>query len=446
MNAHQEKLRAIRRACGLGPLDKKNLDQYWVDTDEARDPQQSIRESLRLRLGDNRDVRLLFYGHGGSGKSTELAKLVQELGDNYYVVAFSVRNEMSFIDVTSEDLIMVLMERLLSKAKNDDLPINAKALEGMHEYFATVTSTQERTKEASGSLSSPALLALLAKLFLDLKAEIKLEAKSTETRAQKVRQRPGELLNQANILINSVRHALPKERRLLFMVEDLDKLDISTARKVFVEKTNILTGIGFSVIYTIPIFVFHSPDASLLRRQFDGDFSLPMIKVAEPQGARAKGFEVVKRIILQRLGPDSLTTEALDLLVEKTGGVLQHAFEVLGNAALMRNATVPLEPEHIRYALQRKKSEFWSEITLPSEPVQGLESKNQLFDRLRDCLTSQRGGRPCNPSGDGIDQVLLKCCALVEYNGKRWYGVHPLVQEMIDELGDPTTASLARSD
>jgi hypothetical protein len=82
----QQRLREIRVACDLGPLNDKNLERYWVDTDSARDPYQSVRESIRLRLEDKKDVRLLFYGHGGCGKSTELAKLVQELGQRYYVV------------------------------------------------------------------------------------------------------------------------------------------------------------------------------------------------------------------------------------------------------------------------------------------------------------------------------------------------------------------------
>jgi len=437
----QQRLREIRVACDLGPLSSENLERYWVDTDSARDPYQSVRDSIRLRLEDKKDVRLLFYGHGGCGKSTELAKLVQELGQRYYVVSFSARAEMSLTDVTAEDLIVVLMERLVAAAQSDKLEVDQGALKEVHAYFSTVTTTQEDGStskvgiEAGASVKTPFILAQLVKLFAGLKAEIKLEARNKETRVATVRQRPGELLKQANILVNSVRHALPPERQILLIVEDLDKLDISTAREVFIGKMNVLTGINVNIIYTIPIFVFHSPDASILRRQFDSDISLPMIKVAESNGSRGKGFDIVKEIITRRIGADAVAANALDLLIEKTGGVLQHTFEILEIATLMRNATFPLQQEHIRYGLQRKKNEFWSEITLPFEPVHGLTSKEQLFERLRECAESQRKGLPCNPTGDPIDQVLLKSCALVEYNGKRWLGVHPLVQEMIEELG-----------
>jgi hypothetical protein len=241
------------------------------------------------------------------------------------------------------------------------------------------------------------------------------------------------LVDQANLLVNAVRQGLREGQRLLFIVEDLDKLDIATARQVFIERPTILAALNVSIIYTIPIFTFHSPDARILTNNFLHGISLPMIKVAGPEGQSAEGFDVVRDIIIRRLGEAALTRPALDLLIEKTGGVLQHAFEVIVGATLLRDTAVPLGIEQIRHSLQRRRSEFLTEITLPYEPVPGLERREQLFERLRECWDNQRDGRPSRPSGEAIDQVLLKSCALVEYNGERWLGVHPLVQEILAE-------------
>jgi hypothetical protein len=54
---------------------------------------------------------------------------------------------------------------------------------------------------------------------------------------------------------------------------------------------------------------------------------------------------------------------------------------------------------------------------------------------LEECFRGQSSGSPCKPGGSTIDQVLLKSCALVEYNGDRWLGVHPLVQDILKETG-----------
>jgi hypothetical protein len=431
-------LRDIRKACELGPLRGQGLVDYWVDTDAARDPMRGVRQNLRDLLEDRDDCKILFYGHSGSGKSTELNKLVAELGQRVFVVGFSVREEMSLMDVTSEDIILVLVERLAAAALDAGLVIDQDALTDVYRWFDKVSDECLESDARTGAIEAgvqartPSLLDVV-KLFGGFKAEVRYEASNKHTRAAYIRNKPGDLLAHANRLVNAVRHGLRPDQRLLFIVEDLDKVDIATARKVFIEKPNILTGLTAGIVYTIPIFTFHSPDARILKTHFHQDVSLPMIKVAGPQGQRAEGFEVVREIVVRRLGEHALEPEALDLLIEKTGGVLQHAFEVIVGATLLRDATVPLGIEQIRYSLQRRQSEFLTEITLPYEPVPGLEHREQLYDRLRECLENQREGKPSRPSGEAIDQVLLSSCALVEYNGERWLGVHPLVQEILSQ-------------
>jgi hypothetical protein len=268
------------------------------------------------------------------------------------------------------------------------------------------------------------------------KSEIKLDVHSTDTTVATLRKSPADLLEQINAVVSSVRQAVPVDQRLLIIVEDLDKLDIASARQVFIENINLLIGIRTNVVYTIPIFTFHSPDAGILRSRFE-DFGMPMIKVMDWNGKRADGFEIVKQIVLRRIAPAATEETALDLLIEKTGGVLQHVFEVLHTSASMTSATTPLRLEHIEYGLRKKRNEFWSEITLPMPPakIDGLTSNEELYDRLTEYAKRQLRGEKNLPMCEPVDQVLLRSCALVEYNGERWYGVHPLVIDNLKELG-----------
>jgi hypothetical protein len=94
-----------------------------------------------------------------------------------------------------------------------------------------------------------------------------------------------------------------------------------------------------------------------------------------------------------------------------------------------------LNKHDIEEALKHKRREFWSEITLPSAKVEGVDSIDQLYKRLADYAIRQLDGKTNPPEVDAINQILLRSCALVEYNGEGWYGVHPLVIDNLRQLG-----------
>lgn len=440
MSAKANTLRAIRRACRLGALKPEELD-YWVNTDAARAEQFSLRARIQQTLEEENDSRILVYGHGGSGKSTELAKLVADLGSAYFPVRFSIRDEMNPVAVQAEDILLVITERLLQAAQDAQLNVSEASLKPVRDYFATVTTETKDTSDATLKLATEAkastgFLIPMVKLLASIKSEVKLNTHRAETVVAQLRKRPADLLAQINLVLNAVRHALPAGRRLLLLVEDLDKLDIASARRVFIENSNLLTGIVADIIYTIPIFTFHSPEANVLRSSFRA-FGLPMIKTLgrDKDQTRAPGFETVRAIVHARVDPKAIEADALDLLITQTGGVLQHVFEVLRDAASLTGVKLPLTQHEISLALRHKRSEFWSDIALPLTPVPGVDKVEQLYDRLTDYANRQLKGEKNPPVTDALNQILLRSCALVEYNGERWYGVHPLVIANLRELG-----------
>lgn len=437
----KQQLRELRRLCRLGALEPDELDDYWIDTDAARDPQSSLRERIREKLEEDEDIQILVYGHGGSGKSTELVKLTTELGAQFFTVRFSAFEHLDLLSITAEDILVVIAEQTVAQAHDAGLTIPDSQLQPIYDWFSKEETSLTNSSASSLQVQAEAgvggsLLGGLAKLMASIKGDIKLSSDRKHSRVLELRKSPSALVNQVNLLVDSVRGALPQEQRLLIIVEDTDKLDIAAARRVFIENVNLLTSITANIIYTIPIFTFHSPDAAILRSKFDSCLSLPMIKVAESNGVRAPGFETVRQIIRRRIVPERLSEAAAELLIAKTGGVLQHVFEVLYTSASMTTATLPLEEEHIRYGLGRKTREFYNEITLPYGGIPGEEIKVQdLYERLAEDARVQLAGNSNPPKTDSINQVLLKCCALVEYNGKSWHGVHPLVMDILREVG-----------
>jgi hypothetical protein len=437
----------IRRLCHPRPLRGLELEKLYVDTDRARDPDLSVRLALRSVLDDEPPQRILLYGHQGCGKSTELSRLAADLGQGWLCVTFSILDDLPPVGVRAEEVLLCIALRLVA-ALDANPDLNAletdDRLKKITDWFTTIHKKATNSRDAELAVKAGAkagtggLLLGLAKLFAEFRSELKFRGTSETSIVEEVRKRPGDLVEQINRLIASIQDALrPSARRLLIIVEDLDKLSIADARSVFIENGQLLSGIRAHIIFTIPIFTFYSPDASVLKPLFDHDFSLPMIKVAHPDGKSAEGQKVVREIIARRIDRSAITEEAVDHLISQTGGVLRHVFEVIQTVTNMTSLReLPIGKQHIAYGLGRLKTEIGAQIALPRHvKVEGVEKVEQLYERLQDCARKCEKGTPCPPTGEPIVQVLLQSCALVEYNGQRWLGVHPLVREYLKDVG-----------
>lgn len=449
-------LREVRRRLRLGALSREEIEQknWFVETHTARcerlDVRVTMAEQLRAAYAENIDVSLLFYGHGGTGKSTELAKLSSELGDKFLIVRFSIKDHLDLVSFDANDLLLVIAEQALQAAQKAGLGLANDALQDVHDFFSerTESLTTKRSSDLAvgGKVEAGinGLLPGLLKIFASFSADLKIGETRENTYVHRFKQKPGALLTAVNGLLSAVRQSLRAQQQgLLLIVEDLDKLDLAPSRRLFVENTSRLRGLAASVIYTVPIFVVYSPDWGLISRSFTRSYGLPMIKVSESSGQRCQvGHETLLTIINRRLDHASATPafalDAVELAIQKTGGVLQHLFEVLSMATEISGVKLPISIDAVRAALDIRRGELWSEITIPSlasEKLVGVEKVEQLYERLADHARANRAGPGQPANTDPINQLLLRCHALIEYNGQRWVGVHPLVEENLIRAG-----------
>lgn len=429
----------LRKVCKPLPLKGKELDAFFIETCDGRDPNRDARQNLWVSL-ENNPVRLLFYGHMGCGKSTELNKFLDEHKDDLFPVKFSVLDTMTPSNVRTDDLILVITEQVLKAATEAKLNVDETSLKNVERYFDEQILTDKQTRDyildgEAGLSNKTSLLAKIVGIYAKFSAEVKLNSSHEAAVIHKLRQRPGDLIAQANMVLLSVQNCL-KNKKLLVVVEDIDKLDLKLAREMYVENVNLLTSLTTNIIYTIPIWLFHSPDAGVFTPRFDNVIGLPMIKVFDPKTGQALGHTIMRQIVLQRVEENMFADGVLDRLIEKTGGVPRHVFEVLNTIATMRNSTIPIGNEQLDYGLAQLRKVCLQQIALPYDPMRGgPESVEDLYYRLEEYARQQRKGEKPQPKSDPINQILLKTCALVEYNGEGWFGVHPLIIEALEQMG-----------
>ena len=152
------KLSEIYQACTPRPLSRDQLAEFFVQTEDARDAVMSRRDELRRKLQDNADdhTKLLLAGHRGCGKSTELVKLSEEIKEQFFTVAFSVERECNIADVAIEDVLVVLMERIVDACNAAGL---GEELAGSTELYERLTELSQKPRR--NVVSEPVTMLLL---------------------------------------------------------------------------------------------------------------------------------------------------------------------------------------------------------------------------------------------------------------------------------------------
>ena len=245
---------------------------------------------------------------------------------------------------------------------------------------------------------------------------LKFGSRSEESTVLNVRRAPAELIAALDGLIEAVRVALEKKnRRLLIIVEDLDKMNLADAHRVFVDNASLLASPSVNLIYTIPLFTFHSSDAEAIRAAFDETIPFPMMEVVKLDKTLAHGYEVIKKIIRRRVSEIILEDSAVDLLIRGTGGVLRNVFEVLILVSSFRNIRDrPIIREDIGNALDKLSLELGTQIGWPGKPDGSRVPPDDLFDLLEKIAKKQAKGEAVYATSDSRIEVLLRSGALID--------------------------------
>jgi hypothetical protein len=215
----------------------------------------------------------------------------------------------------------------------------------------------------------------------------------------------------------------------------LDKLGLADARQIFVHDGRLLGEVALRAVYTIPVFTFHSPEANAIRSYFGPAIGLPMIKIDNRDGSPCEqGRKTLRKIIRKRVTEDVLPGDAMEHLIQRTGGVLRDIFEAIQTCAQFTTVQKSGVMDHssIQTALDRMITTVGLQIGYPPEEKRAPKA---LQERLAKIAQARAAGKEVPTEPDPDLQYLLMSGALIEYNGDSWLGVHPLAVDYLRGLG-----------
>lgn len=433
----------VRKNCTLQPLEGAMLRDFWVETNDARDHLKHFREDLRDLLDGDELQRVLVHGHQGCGKSTEINKVISELGPHWLVVSLNVVDALPVSGNQAADVLLAACMRIVEVAKDKGLRLNEDTLKPIVAFFdkTTKTSTESHAAGLDMEAGADASQTYFGKLFGfrgKLVSDLKFGSRSEESSIHQVRQNKGQLRDYVNALGLAAEFAwreLATDRgRILLVIENLDKLGLDDAHSIFVKDGPLLSSVKLRAIYTIPVFTYYSAEATVVEASFPQRLSVPMIKVNERHGGPCEdGRAVLRQIVRARVAPVLLPDDALETLIEGTGGVLRDIFTALTLASTFTTvrASKVIDRSAIDSALGRMVSDIGLRICYPHEQE---KDPQPLLAQLARIAAEQKANRHVPVRANPDIQILLKSGALLEYNSERWLGVHPLAQRYLDKL------------
>jgi hypothetical protein len=362
-------------------------------------------------------VKLLFSGHTGSGKSSELNRLVAdpEIQQRFIVVQFSVKDELNIVDLSYTDVLVAIGRRVF-EAADDAFGLEADLKKSLDEWAAKVSRTWGTTDLAEAAVEGG-----IKAWFFSAVGKLKTGFEEKREFRLKLEPRVPELIDNINRIVHAAQtHPRAEGKSVLLIIEDLDKPPVDVARDLFVNKSSVLVEPVCRTIFTIPTSVLYSGHFNAVRQYFSAEHRLPSFKTKERDGSvNLAGRQCMEQIIYQRMDRQLIEEKAAARAVEMSGGVARELVRMIStaaNQALVRKAN-HIRLEDVEYAVDDARRVYSYSLT-----------KQEYVEVLKRVNTT---GELRWAKEEPLLELLHGQFILLYPNGPGWYGVNPIVHKLI---------------
>ena len=412
--------------------------RYYADCKEARGGSALVKKMIRrLKSTKNSNLRYLFTGHLGCGKSSELLHLTDKLKKEttFFPVYIDFEEYLDVQDATLEDIFLGMISEIAARCRKE---------------------FKIRVKEESYSL-----IKKITDSFSDVsvKGEVGLPFDLAKVNIEKLRQNPSlrqqvrnaikqdakkSLFSELNNFIAEIELRLKEKTeftKLIVIADSLEKIkrfekneneedEIISQKKLFLDKVEQLTGIVTNVIYTVPLSLYRSPYGTQLQQLYGRNvFVLPMVKIhkrGEFDVPFKTGEQELLEIINKRLthtgtsSDEVFDRDALNYLLKYSGGHIRSLVRFVQESSISVDE-LPIDYKAARESVKEEVRSFAASIR---------ESYWVKLAKLELSANQQI------ENGDDDYSKMLESLAILEYmNGEEtevdddvWYAVNPAIR------------------
>ncbi|MBV9759165.1 MAG: hypothetical protein JO340_01260 [Acidobacteriaceae bacterium] len=269
-----------------------------------------------------------------------------------------------------------------------------------------------------------------------MKADIKYAAdRKTETVERRLKRLP-DLVELCNRVMDVCSRGLEEQehKEWLLIVEDLDKATISPQQlqDLFTQYGTVFRELRVSIIFTIPVWLGYSSES--VRLPFDRHM-VPDAPVFDQQHREHEaGREAVRQVLEARVSDRLFSEGQMARLIVASGGNLRDLFAMVqdaGDRAQSRDDRAKrIEHDDTTGAINKLRDQY--RMRLGQSPYDQFPITYQ--DKLPKLLAVYNREAD-NEIPDPTLYSLLRARAIQEFNGTVWFGVHPLVVDILKDQG-----------
>ncbi len=396
---------------------QEELKHYYVERENS--PKGDMKTLL---LESKKNLKLLFTGHRGSGKSTEINKLLSEprMKDKFIAISFSSLEALNPTDMTHLDILLTILGRIIQTIKEkEQLEENEKIGKIIEDCEKWIEGLEiERIVEKK---KGKGILGRVHLFFVDVEAGMRTDTIVRESVRKKIT--PSEVLDYIFIITQQIE--VETGKKVLIVTEDLDKCDEGMMRKIFKDYSATLSEIKLPfMIYSFPINLRYSSDFMVIRNSFTQSYELPDIKLKERASKEIykDGFNTMKKVISNRMESNLMDSEGLNLAVEMSGGNIIYLIQLVSGAAILAKQSETNRKKEII-----KKEDVLEAVKKLRRDFQGMLSENDIN------LIKKYNNRIFS-SEQEILHLLQNTSLLLYINDEFWTSAHPIVGQLMKNV------------
>jgi hypothetical protein len=432
-------LAEVARQATLEPL--KPGDPRYVDLSAG----QATRDLVLLRqyvegqsADDRRYALAAFSGHRGCGKTTQLLRLQRDLAPRFTSIhVYADETLLQDPDLDYPDLMLWLVDQLAREFDRLGHRLDERLLTDVAEWFAARTEEDvtalraESTVEAEAETGTNVGLYIISlKLLARIKSMMQGSVERRQTIRRELQRYSADLLSRVNQLLDAAARALERNGKspdLLVVQDNLDRLGVEPAERLFIENGDLLGRLNAHAIFTAPVAMVLSAAANT-GQVFEHGYTLPMVKVQQRNGRPySKGIDALVALIAARadLGKIFVDVKVPQYLARMSGGSVRDLIRLLFEAQSFARADGKdqIDQSSAKDAVQRVRLSL--ERTLwPYRALAGIHQSKSLPE------PETADQQQLEQARAFYADLLIKGVVLEYDGGECWYDVHPLMREI----------------